>query len=255
MTIRECIRCSRIFCARAGSWSSQVPGEVSSTGSRWDLPGAQDVGERRVGGTKTASPRATGDSGAPGWMEASPARRKTGGAPPAGRCGPGAPRRTGPTPPGRRWRSRRAGARRGRPVPAPVCMTSRVLPMRVLASLRMARRSRARRLLGDIDAHGAHPQRLAVGVLEAEERGRERVLPARTRRRPRPVLVDLGGAALQHLPHHCLERFGLGMAGHRVKSSSEPSVTGDAVVALHRVVRPRCSAAAGHERRCRSVRG
>ncbi|MFE9131144.1 hypothetical protein ACFYOF_37965 [Streptomyces sp. NPDC007148] len=63
---------------------------------------------------------------------------------------------------------------------------------------------------GDVGADDAHPERFAVGALEALERHRERLLGALARRQPRPVLVDLGRTVLEDLPHHRLDRFGIG---------------------------------------------
>jgi hypothetical protein len=92
--------------------------------------------------------------------------------------------------------------------------------------------------LGDVDADDAHPERLAVGALKADERGRERVFPTRARRQPRPVLVHPGDAALEHLPHHRLKRLGLGPGQYVGESAPQPPVTGNTVVALQRVVHP-----------------
>lgn len=91
---------------------------------------------------------------------------------------------------------------------------------------------------GDIHAHGAHPQRPAVAVVEAEERRRQGMLALLILQWPCPALVGRGRAALQYLLHHRLERFGF-EAGQRVReAASEPPVVGDAVQAFHDVVDP-----------------
>ncbi|MGP3937266.1 hypothetical protein [Nonomuraea sp. KM88] len=64
--------------ARSGSWSSQVPEEVSSTGSKWARPEDRTSVKGDDGGTNTACPSGQRDSGLPSWIEATPARRNTG---------------------------------------------------------------------------------------------------------------------------------------------------------------------------------
>ena len=62
------------------------------------------------------------------------------------------------------------------------------------------------------------------------------MLRALTRRQPGPVLVDLGRTVLEDLPHHRLNRFGIGTGQYLGEPTSETSVRGKAVVALRNVV-------------------
>ena len=150
MIIMEWIPVSRMSLARSGSWPSQVSTEDSSIGSKCDLPDSSTTANGDRGATKsgfTAGPQDAEPSGPdrchPGTSEqrdAGSVRLQAFQA-----CQGSSPSRTD---------SARStvtkSASRGTATSASSCavlITSRVLPMRALASLRTARRLRAQLLL------------------------------------------------------------------------------------------------------------
>ncbi len=79
--------------------------------------------------------------------------------------------------------------------------------------------------VGGAGIHGAHAQRTAPGVVEAEEGSRRRGVLARIRLKEGPLIrVDQKAAVVEESVHHSLERLGLGALDAVHPDTTQPGV-------------------------------